>query len=101
MTAREDRLRKDDARRDLVLAVEQLGYPAEFGEIIAEQLGGEKSMRRMAGYLRNAHPTSPEQIADEMLAILEARHRWVEQKISQRANDSITAFYNRTRDEEE
>ena len=57
-------------------------------------------MRRMAGYLRNAHPTSPEQIADEMLAILEARHRWVEQKISQRANDSITAFYNRTRDEE-
>ena len=101
MAAREDRLRRDAARTDLIRAVEQLGYPAEFGEVIASQLGGEKSMRRMTGYLRNAHPTSPEQIADEMLAILEQRSRWVEQKISQRANDSITAFYNRERDEEE
>ena len=35
-----------------------------------------------------------------MLAILQLRHTWVEQKISEHANASITAFYNRERDEQ-
>jgi hypothetical protein len=35
-----------------------------------------------------------------MLALLEQRRRWVEQKIGQRANDSLTAFYNRPRDDD-
>ena len=97
MTARDGRER---VREELIRAVEQLGYPAEFGEVIAGELGGEKSMRRMTSYLRGAKPSSPEEIADEMLAILQMRHTWVEQKISQRANDSMTEFYNRPREEE-
>lgn len=100
-TTASDAQRRERARQDLIRAVELLGYPAEFGEVIAQQLGGEKSMRRMEGYLRNAHPNSPEEIADEMLAILAQRRSWVEQKISQRANDSVTAFYNRPRDDED
>lgn len=95
----DDRQRRQQAHDELVDAIEQLGYPAEFGEVIAHELGGEKSMRHMTAYLRGADPHSPEEIADEMLAILQLRHSWVEQKVSQRANDSITAFYNREREE--
>lgn len=96
-----ERQRKEAARAALVAAIEDLGYPAEFGEVIAHELGGEKSMRRMTAYLRGADPHSPEEIADEMLAILEQRNRWVEQKISERANASITSFYNRPREEDD
>lgn len=97
MTQQDER---EVARADLVAAIEQLGYPGEFGEVLAHELGGAWSMRRMTGYLRSARPSSPEEIADELVAILDQRRRIVEQKVSQRANDSITAFYNRTRDEE-
>lgn len=90
---------REAARADLIDAIEQLGYPGEFGEVIASQLGGEWSLRRMTSYLRGANPHSPEEIADEMLAILQMRERYVEQKISEHANASITTFYNRERDE--
>ena len=90
---------REAARADLIDAIEQLGYPGEFGEVIANQLGGEWSLRRMTSYLRGANPHSPEEIADEMLAILQMRERYVEQKISEHANASITAFYNRERNE--
>ena len=99
MAGGSDRERREAAREELVAAIEELGYPGEFGEVIAHELGGEHSMRRMIGYLRGAHPHSPEEIADEMLAILQLRHRWVEQKVSEHANASMTAFYNRERDD--
>lgn len=99
-TSADERQHREQARKQLIDAVEQLGYPAEFGEVIAHELGGEKSMRRMIAYLRGANPHSPEEIVDEMLAILQLRHTWVEQKISEHANASITAFYNRERDEQ-
>ncbi len=92
---------KERARQRLIDAVVELGYPEEFGEVLAHELGGEKSMLRMASYIRQAQPTSPEQIVDEMLAILSQRRSWVERKMSERANDSVTAFYNRPREEPE
>jgi hypothetical protein len=49
--------------------------------------------------VRQAQPSSPEEIADEMLAILAQRQTWVRQKMSQRANDAVTTFYNRPREE--
>lgn len=92
---------REAARADLIDAVEQLGYPSEFGALIASQLRGEKSMRRMEAYLRGANPHSPEEIADEMLAIIQMRDSWVEQKVSERANAAVTAFYNRPREGED
>jgi hypothetical protein len=86
-------------RRELIAAIEELGFPGEFGEVLAHELGGAWSMRRMIGYLRGACPTSPEQIADEMLAILEQRRAIVERKMGERANAAVTTFYNRPRDE--
>ena len=95
---RRDRLR-EDAREQLVDAILQLGYPAEFGVVLAEELHSEQAMRRMASYLRQAQPQSPEEIADEMLAIVAQRDSWVERKISEHAQASVTAFYNRNRDD--
>ena len=97
----QERMAREAVRTDLIAAIEELGYPGEFGEVIASQLGGEWSMRRMTSYLRGADPHSPEEIADEMLAILQMRERYVEQKISEHANASITTFYNRERDDED
>lgn len=82
-------------------AVMRLGYPEEFAQVLAGELRSEKAIARMAAYIRNARPSSPEQIADEMLAIVSERDRWVEQKMSEHANASITAFYNRSRDEDD
>ena len=89
----------DQARLELLYAVVALGYPEEFGIVLAAELRTPKAMQRLAGYLRQAQPTSPEQIVDEMLAIAAMRDRWVEQKISEHANASLTAFYNRPREE--
>ena len=55
-------------------------YPMEFGIAIANNLRTEKTMSRMIGYLRNAKPRSAEEIADEMLAIMEDRERWTKKK---------------------
>ena len=90
----------EGAYLDLADAILRLGYPEEFAQVLASELRSEKAMRRLASYVRNARPSSPEQIADEMLTIVSDRDRWVEQKISEHANASLTAFYNRPRDEE-
>ena len=97
---KEDRAR-EQARDALIDAVCQLGYPEEFGIVMAGELRSGQAMSRMATYLRNAQPGSPEEIADEMLAIIGQRDRWVQQKVSEHAQASVTAFYNRPRDDEE
>lgn len=78
----------------LVAAVAGLGFPEEFGQVLARELGGPWSMRRMTSYLLGARPTRPEDVADELVAILAERDRLVEQHRSEHANASVTAFYN-------
>ena len=68
------------AYHDLLSAVTSLGQPAEFGYLIAKNLGSEKTMRRMTNYLLTTKPRSAEEIADEMLAIMSDRDRWVQKK---------------------
>lgn len=85
---------RERARRSLLRAFVELGYPVEFGEVVAGELRGEKSMARMASYLRRVRPGSMEEIADEMLAIIAERDSWVEKKAAERANGKITELYN-------
>ena len=100
-TDAERRARRAEAREALVRTTARLGYPAELGELLADELRSEVAMRRMIGYLLQAQPTSMEEIADELLAIKANQDRWIEQKISEHANASITAFYNRPRSDNE
>lgn len=75
-----------EAYRDLIEAIVHMGYPEEFGKLIAKNLGSEKTMQRMTAYLRQAKPRSAEEIADEMLAIRSDRERWIKKKEAEQAN---------------
>lgn len=76
-----------DAYRRMAHAVEHLGYPVEFAQVMAGELRSDNAMDRMAVYLERADPGSPEEIADEMLAIISERDRWIERKRAEEAND--------------
>ena len=65
---------------ELVQTIVNMGYPAEFGDAIAKQLGTGNTMQRMIGYLHRMQPQSAEEIADEMLAICDDRDRWRKKK---------------------
>ena len=66
--------------KELVETIVRMGYPEEFGHAIVQNLRTEKTMSRMIGYLKHAKPRSAEEIADEMLAIMEDRKRWIQKK---------------------
>ena len=67
-------------RKELVQIIVSMGYPEEFGTLVADNLRTEKTMSRMIGYLYAARPGSAEEIADEMLAIMDDRSRWIRKK---------------------
>ncbi len=71
---------------EVVMAVENLGFPGELGDQIARQLGSPKAMDRMLAYLYNVKPQSAELIVDEMLAICSDVERWREKKAAEEAN---------------
>lgn len=75
-----------EARDALVSQLEQLGFPAELGECIAQHLGSPKAIERMTTWLRYEQPRSAELIVDEMLAIRSEIDTWREKKAAQEAN---------------
>ena len=75
-----------EAYWELIDSIIKMGYPEEFGRAIAKNLGSEKTMRRMTAYLHHAKPRSAEEIADEMLAIMSDRERWIKKKEAEQAN---------------
>ena len=80
--------------KELVETVVRMGYPEEFGHAIVQNLRTEKTMSRMIGYLKHAKPRSAEEIADEMLAIMEDRKRWIQKKEAEYYNSKYK--YNST-----
>ncbi len=48
----------------------------------------------MISYLQNAHPNSMEDIADEMIAIMEDRQHWIEKKQTQESQARYNAWLN-------
>ena len=75
-----------EAYWELIDSIIKMGYPEEFGRAIAKNLGSEKTMRRMTSYLHHAKPRTAEEIADEMLAIMSDRERWIKKKEAEQAN---------------
>ena len=98
MATEEERIR---AREGLVDAAIRVGLPPEFGQLMARELRSAVAMDRMRAHLLGVRPSRMEDIADEMLAIMEQRDAWIEQKRSEEANAAITAFYNRPNREED
>ena len=74
------------SRNDLARAVVSLGYPEEFADLLAKQLGSPKAIDRLTSYLYLARPGSVEMIVDEMLAIRAEIETWREKKESRESN---------------
>ncbi|MBQ8306660.1 MAG: hypothetical protein IJX90_10655 [Blautia sp.] len=90
-------------RDDLVRTVKSLGFPAEFGEVIAKHLGSPKAMERMISYLDYVKPKTEELVVDEMLAIRSEIDAWKEKKASEEANARYNEmlYYGLTEDTDE
>ena len=64
------------ARKELAAAVASLGYPEEFGNLLAKELGSPKAIGRMTSWLYYDKPRTMELIVDEMLAIRAEIEEW-------------------------
>ena len=98
-----NRLEWSMAKGDLCREVLSLGFPREFGDLLAKELGSPRAMGRMTAYLRSTKPHSVEMIVDEMLAISAEVQTWRERRESREAQASYTAylFERRMRGEED
>ena len=56
------------ARNRLAAETVRLGYPEEFADLLARQLGSPKAIDRLASYLELARPDSVEVVVHEMLS---------------------------------
>ncbi len=92
---------KQRVYEELVDTIERMGYPREFGVLIADSLKGEKSMSRMSSYLHQFRPSSAEEITDEMLSIAEENERWREKKVSEYYNRKLNVLMNEGLPEED
>ena len=82
------------SRDGLAKAVASLGYPPEFADLLAKQLGSPKAIDRLAAYIDQARPGSVEMIIDEMLAIRAEIDAWKEKKDSQEAQAEYSRWLN-------
>ena len=81
-----------EAKDRLVKAVSSLGFPREFGLVMARQLGSPKAIDRMTSYVYQARPRTEEMLVDEMLAMCEEISAWREKKASREAQDRYNAY---------
>lgn len=56
------------------------GYPESFCDLVSKNLNTDFTANRMIGYLYHYSDLPPEEIADEMLAILSDRNRIMQKK---------------------
>lgn len=56
------------------------GYPESFCDLVSRNLNTDFTANRMIGYLYHYSELPPEEIADEMLAILSDRNRIMQKK---------------------
>lgn len=82
------------SRNDLARTVAALGYPEEFADLLAKQLGSPKAIDRLASYIRQAHPDSMEMIIDEMLAIRAEIDAWRKKKENREAQEGYSRWLN-------
>ena len=92
-----NRLEWSMAKSDLCREVLTLGFPREFGDLLAKELGSPRAIARMTSYLRCTKPHSVEMIVDEMLAISAEAQTWRERKESREAQASYAAYLNERR----
>ena len=92
------------ARDRLAGTIKSLGFPEEFADLLAKQLGSPKAIDRMTDWLYHVRPRTVEMVVDEMLAICSDIEAWKKKKESQEAQWGYTRWLNsetRWKNEEE
>ena len=82
------------ARDRLAGTITSLGFPEEFADLLAKQLGSPKAIDRMTDWLYHVRPRSVEMVVDEMLAICADIEAWKKKKESQEAQWGYTRWLN-------
>ena len=79
---------------ELYDALQLKGYPEDFcREIAYRQMNTDYTATRMLGYLYRISEPRPEDVVDEMLAILTERAQIIEKKESEHAQAVISELY--------
>ncbi len=69
------------------------GYPAAFAGVICHELHTEYAAGRMISYIARNPLLPPEEVADEMYAILNDRDRIIEKHIAEDAQKKLSEWY--------
>ena len=69
------------------------GYPESFSDLVTKNLNTDFTASRMIGYLYHYSDLPPEEIADEMLAILSDREAIIRKKELEHAQATINSVY--------
>ena len=67
------------------------GYPEAFARIISCEMNTEFTGNRMYGYIARNQLLRLEDVADEMLAIMEDRDRWIKKKEAEYYNSKYNS----------
>ena len=82
-----------DLRRGLVLLMVREGYPPEFAALVAKEMNTEYLARRMIAYVSRVGLIPPEEFADEMLAIIEDRDRYMKKHQAEEAQAKVNEMF--------
>ena len=93
-------MEKTNVKYKLIDILVRMGFTAELGEAIADNLRTEKPMNRMIGYLLSAQPRTEEDIVDEMLAIMSDRDTWIRKKEAEFYNQKYNEYLNSYREDD-
>lgn len=79
---------------ELYRVLQSKGYPDDFcREIAYRQMNTEYTITRMLGYLYRISDPRPEDVVDEMLAILSDRNAIIQKKELEHAQATINSVY--------
>ena len=83
-----------DRSDELYRALKEKGYPEDFcREIAYRQMNTDYTATRMLGYLYRISSPRPEDVVDEMLAILSDRNAIMQKKELEHAQATINEIY--------
>ena len=71
----------------------KMGYAEDLCDAISHELNTDYTAMRMIGYLLNRGKMAPQDIVDEMLAILQDRETYVQKKMMEETQAALNEFW--------
>ena len=94
-------IRRSELSLELYEEMKRRGYPGEFCQAVTENLNTDFTAKRMLGYLSYYDRLPMEEVADEMLSILEDRQRIMNKIELEKTNEKWNEFLREDFEEED